>query len=201
MVKNDAGYEYNTHAFFIGSNDILYRSDLKDKSKLLYLHITNRYNFFLYANQYKVHGKLTELDRVYCETQETMALAIGYSASSKAKVNPLIKELESKGLLKIQSKLDGRNSNWYIPLTAEGVPNITIPDVNESVMQGFSSKSIKREPKPPKQTPTKQPQKPVETIKEESNTDVPDWMRDSSINDTDTFNPFGYNLDDLADPF
>lgn len=159
MKQNTTGYEYNESGFFIGANEVLYRTDITDKAKLLYLHITNRYNFFLYANQFKVNGKLHELDKVYCESQEVMAQAIGYSAGSKTKVNGLIKQLESVGLLKIVAKRDGKNSNYYIPLNVEGLANVTIPEVNESVMQGFSSKSVKRE------KPIKAPQKPVEAVK------------------------------------
>lgn len=184
MFKNEQEYEYNVNGFFVGSNFVLYHDKLSDKAKLLYMHITNRYNFFLYANQVKTKGVIEEVKEVYCESQATMATALGYSEKSKTKVNPLIKMLEEEGLLLVIKKHDGKNSNWYIPLTKEGQPNITVPIKGVSVMYK-ELPDINRE-----ERVTKKP-------KEETHTQTPDVVKQEtidtswgSVDDFDDFDPF-----------
>lgn len=190
MFKNEQEYEYNVDGFFIGSNFVLYNDKLSDKAKLLYMHITNRYNFFLYANQAKARGVIDEVKQVYCESQATMAKALGYSEKSKSKVNPLIKSLEEEGLLLVIKKNDGKNSNWYVPLTKEGKPNITVPLKGVSVMYN-ELPVIDREERVTKKPKVDTPPKPeVVVVKEEPSLD-------DEFSWDDDFDPFEVSFDEL----
>ena len=166
MFQNEQNYNYNAEGFFVCNNYVLYHDRLSDKAKLLYMHITNRYNFFLYANQVNKIGKVTELKEVYCESQATMASALGYSEKSKSKINPLIKQLEEHGLLLVIKKHDGKNSNWYVPLNMEGKPHVTVSAAVENVMMKTIVADSREERVSRKKQEAKKPQPVVEEVVE-----------------------------------
>lgn len=151
MVSNNNGYEYNFDGFFIGANTVLYHDGLSDKAKMLYFHMSNRYNFFLWANQVQKSGKITDVNEVYCESQAKMATAIGYAEGSRSKVTNLIQQLEDAGLLRVLKKNDGKNSNWYIPLTINGEANITVNVEEGNIMVSkrpiIQERSVRLEPR------------------------------------------------------
>lgn len=178
MKDNNKGYSYNPEGFFICENNVLYDDKLSDKAKMLYMHITNRYNFFLWANQMQKDGCITEVDKVYCESQAVMAKALGYSATSASKVNKLIAQLEEHGWVKIYKKRDGKNSNWYVPCNSKGQPNITIPHAEGNVMVGSGipdSRKFRTTPQVKKPDYTTGVMTPIEGATHYSDDEDDDW--------------------------
>lgn len=78
---------------------------------------------------------LGNLDKVFYESQATIAATFGISENSKNTHIGMVKRLKKAGWLKVIKVGDGKNSNYYVPLDGNGNRMINITNVDCNVLK------------------------------------------------------------------